>query len=72
MSGISEVEEFQDTEIIVVADEGNISIEGEGLRIDSFSSETKNIIISGKITGFFYYDKCLRTTGLFSRFKRKT
>ena len=68
LSGISEVESFHDEGILLASSFGDISIEGDNLRIDSFSVETGKICITGKITGVLYYEKHpVSKGGLFSR-----
>ena len=68
LSGIDQVESFHESGILLRAPFGEISIEGEDLKIDQFSVETGKICITGKITGVLYYEKN-RTLkgGLFSR-----
>lgn len=70
LSGISEVENFNDTEIDLLCAAGAVVIEGESLKIESFSVETGKIEIVGCITGVFYYEKSDRSgvrRGLFTR-----
>ncbi len=68
LSGISEVESFHDEGILLIAPFGEVSIEGENLKIDSFSVETGKICITGKITGILYYEKNrVIKGGIFSR-----
>lgn len=55
LSGISDVEGFTDTNIVVTCKYGSISIEGEGLKIDSFDSATGDLCISGTVDGMFYF-----------------
>lgn len=68
LSGISEVESFHDNEILLASSHGEISIEGECLKIDNFSVETGKICVLGKITGLLYYEKRpVSKSGLFTR-----
>lgn len=71
LTGISEVESFHETEIDLLFENGAVSIEGENLKIESFSVESGKISIDGKITGVYYYEKTGKTQkdrgGLFSR-----
>ena len=57
LTGIAEVESFHEAEIYLLGAYGEISVEGENLKIDSFSVDSGKICISGKINGLFYYDK---------------
>ncbi len=71
LSGISEVENFNDSEIELICPSGAVVIEGSALKIGSFSVESGRIEITGCITGLFYYEKSdrsgMRRGGLFSR-----
>ena len=68
MTGISEVESFHDAGITLLSGFGTISVEGEELKIDSFSVETGKICISGNITGLYYYENAKPArSGFFSR-----
>ena len=71
LTGISEVESFHETEIDLLFANGAISIEGENLKIESFSVESGKISIDGKITGVYYYEKTGKSPkergGLFAR-----
>ncbi len=68
ITGITEVESFHDTEILLACPFGDISIEGENLKIDSFSVESGKIIILGTVSGLFYFDKIKASgKGLFAR-----
>ena len=68
LSGIAEVKSFHDEEILLISSYGEISVEGECLKIDSFSVDTGKISIAGKITGLLYYEKHpVVKGGIFSR-----
>lgn len=71
LSGISEVESFNETGIDLVSGFGGITIEGEELKIEQFSVESGKIAIVGRITGIFYEDRpdktAVRRGGLFAR-----
>lgn len=72
ISGILEVESFQDTGILLSSSLGEISVEGEELKIDSFSVDTGDITLSGRIHGVFYYDKPkVGGNSIFRRFKER-
>ena len=55
VTGIEKVESFTDSSVVAASSLGTLSIEGEEIRIDSFSSETGRLVVRGKIDGFFYY-----------------
>ncbi|MBR6914835.1 MAG: YabP/YqfC family sporulation protein [Clostridia bacterium] len=55
ITGVVQVESYTDTSVVAASSLGTLSIEGEDIRIDSFSSETGRLVVRGKIDGFFYY-----------------
>lgn len=68
LSGIQEVESFQESEIVLSSVCGELSIEGTDLKIDSFSVESGKIRIVGEISALSYFDKPQPARGgLFSR-----
>lgn len=71
LTGIEEVESFTDTSVVAVSSMGNISIEGEELKIENFSSENGKLIIHGNFDGFFYFGKeSAKKKGFLSGFKK--
>lgn len=71
MTGIDDVSSFDEQGIILRSCMGGISVEGEGLKIETFSTTSGDLEITGKISGIFYFnlgkgaDK--EKAGLFSR-----
>ncbi len=57
LSGILDVESFNDTTIIAESSLGSISIDGEGLKIESFSSSDGKLTLIGKIDAFCYFGR---------------
>ena len=57
LNGVSNIESFDDGYITLEIGEGRISVEGEGLKIESLCREGGEIQITGKINGVFYSDK---------------
>lgn len=67
LTGIEDVESFTDTSVIAVSVQGNISIDGEGIKIENFSVETGKLTVSGKFDAFCYFGRKLKKKGIFSR-----
>ncbi len=67
LTGILDVESYQETGILLVSSLGEIAIEGNELKIESFSVETGRIRINGHIGGLYYNDREKNRAGLFSR-----
>lgn len=56
LTGIDDVLSFDDSVITVHSALGDMSIEGEELKIDSFSSDKGILSVSGKVCGVYYLD----------------
>ena len=67
LTGITDVESFSDTSVIACSSLGNISIDGEELKVESFSAETGRLIVNGNLDGFCYHGREVRRRRLFSR-----
>lgn len=71
LDGISEVLNFDDTLISLVCPRGELSIEGNSLRITKYLMQSGEMAVEGVITAIIYSDgRNEAKTGLFSRFKR--
>lgn len=57
LTGVSDVSNFDEEEIIVQIGGISMSIEGENLRIEKFNSESGELNLVGMINGLFYYSK---------------
>ncbi len=64
LNGVSNIESFDEGFITLEIGEGRISVEGEGLKIESLSRDGGEIQITGKINGVFYSEK-KKLTGRF-------
>ncbi len=54
LSGVSEVLSFDTDFICVTTDAGKLEIEGDGMRILNMSSESGDMLVTGRIDGIFY------------------
>ena len=69
MTGITDVSAFSDTSVVMSYSGGMIAVDGTDLKIDSFSSETGHICITGVVNSFCYYGKApSQKSGLLRRF----
>ncbi len=55
LTGIEEVESFTENTIVLKSALGSVSVEGEGLKIESFSTDKGELIIDGKIDSLCYF-----------------
>lgn len=71
MTGIEEVESYTDSAVVAVSSMGGVTVEGEDIRIESFSSDSGKLVIRGKFDGFFYFGgENGKKRSLFSRSRR--
>lgn len=56
-TGIEEVENFTDNSIVMSSKLGSISVEGENLKIESFSMEKGELIVHGQLDGVYYCEE---------------
>ena len=63
IEGAEGILSFEDYSLIVMTELGKLTVEGEGMTIDSLIKETKRVVVKGKISGAFYSDK--KPKGLF-------
>lgn len=64
IDGAESILSFDDYSLVVMTTLGKLTVEGEGMVIDSLVKETKRIIVKGKISGLYYSDN-KKTKGLF-------
>lgn len=56
ISGVEDVDSFDDTDIILQTNMGTLAIKGENLHINKFNVETGELIIDGDIDEVVYHD----------------
>lgn len=64
VTGIKDVDAFNDQEIVAVCDTGELLIKGEGLHIWELSVDTGILTVSGKISSLSYNEKISRASVL--------
>lgn len=57
VSGVTDVESFDEREIIIYTDLGELTIQGRELHIDAVSVETGDMTLTGDIWAVVYGDK---------------
>ncbi len=57
LTGISDVDSFNEQEVIAVCSCGELSIKGEMLHIEELNLETGTVSLSGKISSLTYSEK---------------
>lgn len=57
INGVLNVESFGEEYLVLNTSLGEVTVEGEDLKIESLTKENGEILIIGKINGFFYKDE---------------
>ncbi len=71
VSGVSDVESFNEDEIILHTDMGGLLIKGSGLHINKLSVEIGEVALEGEIDGIDYVEtKKTKGAGILSRMFR--
>ena len=66
LTGIAEVLAFDEAQVILRTDSGEIALTGENLHVTQLLLDAGQLTVEGKIDGVFYTQKKMRR-GLFSR-----
>lgn len=66
LTGVSEVLAFDENQVILSTDHGEITLNGEGLHVKRLMLEEGQLTVEGKIDGIFYTQRS-RRRGLFHR-----
>lgn len=66
LSGVSEVLAFDDNQVILSTDHGEIALTGEGLHVTRLMLEEGQLTVEGRIDSLFYTQRS-RRRGLFRR-----
>lgn len=67
ISGVIDVESFDENEILIETSIGNMCIVGEDMRVEKLSIETGDTVIEGRITCIEYNDRKTTREGFWSK-----
>ena len=70
VSGVEEVESFDENTIVMVTNKGTLVVRGEGLHIEKLSLDGGDLRVEGMVDSLTYEDEGRERGGLFSRFLR--
>ena len=67
VNGVTDVENFDETMIIMQTSKGILTVRGENIHIDKLNLESGELALNGEIYSIDYEDKIVSKGGLFSR-----
>lgn len=70
ITGVTDVDSFDENTIIVFTDLGELTVRGEELHIKNLNIEAGEVLLEGKISSLTYSDNVQNQTGFFSRIFR--
>lgn len=56
ISGVEDVDSFDEAEMIIQTNMGTVSLKGENLHINKFNVDTGELVIEGDVDEFVYHD----------------
>lgn len=69
-TGISDVEEFDETKVYAMLEGVSFTISGKKLKVVSFSNESGNLVVEGEIDSVTYSNSLSKKAGIFERIFR--
>lgn len=67
ISGISEVNSFDDEAVVLSSSLGELTVRGSGLKIAEFDRETTRLFLEGRVSALFYSDNTKQAGSVFKR-----
>lgn len=67
VSGVSDVDSFDEQTVIVFTDMGELTVRGSNLHINRLSVEVGELTVEGNIAALIYSDEAPKNGGFFSR-----
>ena len=67
ITGVEELESFNEVEILLLTSDGSVTVEGEGLHIEKLNLDEGQVILSGYILAVVYADEQPQQKGLFGK-----
>jgi len=71
INGVFDVYNFDESNVSLKTALGDLSVDGDELKITKLSIETGEVCLTGKISGIFYRDEIISAGGFLKRFKGK-
>ncbi len=70
VSGVTEVESFNEQEIIMGTTRGTLAVRGEDLHMEKLSVDSGDVVVTGMVDALEYEDEAPHREGFFARLFR--
>ena len=70
ITGVSDVDSFDESTIIVFTDLGELTVKGEDMHIKNLNIDAGEVLLEGRISSLTYADNTQNQSGFFSRIFR--
>lgn len=67
VSGVSDVDSFDEETVVVFTDLGELTVRGRDLHINRLSVETGELTVEGSISALIYSEETVKSGGFFSK-----
>ena len=67
VSGVSDVDSFDEETVVVFTDLGELTVRGSNLHINRLSVEVGELTVEGNIAALIYSDEAPKSSGFFSK-----
>lgn len=67
VSGVSDVDSFDEETVVVFTDRGELTVRGSNLHINRLSVEVGELTVEGEISALIYSDEAPKSGGFFSK-----
>ena len=67
LSGVKDVDSFDEETLIVFTDLGEITVKGENIKVSHFSAETGELAAAGSFQSLTYSQRLPKSSGFFAR-----
>ncbi len=67
VSGVTDVDSFDEIAIVAYTDIGELTIKGEELHINKLNTETGELTVEGRISSLSYLDEAPKSVSFFSK-----
>ena len=70
VSGVQDVDNFDETTVVIYTEQGELTVKGTGLHINRLNIETGDLTLEGHVESLVYTDVHTRSGGFFGKLFR--